>query len=47
MLEELRHILEYVCGYIAGCKDLPDYNGYYKDTIKEMCHDLEKLRGLD
>jgi len=42
--EELRHILEYVCGYISNCDNLPNNNGYYKESIRKMCHNLEEKR---
>jgi len=44
IIEQLRHILEYICGYISNCEELPEKNGYYKKTIKLMCEQLENLR---
>lgn len=42
IIERLRAILEYVCGFIAQ-SEIPD-NGYYKQTIRSFCHELERFR---
>ena len=44
-LEKLRHILEYITGFIS-LSNIPD-NAYYKETIQGLCNDLELLRPVD
>lgn len=42
LVELIRHTLEYVCGFLSQT-EIPD-NGYYKESIKGLCHELERKR---